>query len=58
MLERIFEVDSQIIIDLFGINNANINTLIHHFPKLKIISRGTEIKVLAREMKLMNFRRN
>lgn len=55
MLERIFEVDSQIIIDLFGINNANINTLIQHFPKLKIISRGTEIKVLGERDEINEF---
>ncbi|NLN73699.1 MAG: PhoH family protein [Bacteroidales bacterium] len=57
MLERIFEVDSQIIIDLFGINNANINTLIHHFPKLKIISRGTEIKVLGERDEINEFQK-
>ena len=31
--------------DLFGNQNSNIATLQKYFPKLKIVARGTELKV-------------
>jgi phosphate starvation-inducible PhoH-like protein len=47
MIERIFELDADQIRELNGVNNININALIDFFPKLKIINRGNEIKVLG-----------
>lgn len=48
MIERIFELDADQIRELNGVNNLNINALIEFFPKLKIINRGSEIKVLGK----------
>jgi phosphate starvation-inducible PhoH-like protein len=45
--EKIFEFESANPVDIFGVSNANIDLLKNHFPKLKIIARGGELKVLG-----------
>lgn len=47
MIEQIFELDSDQLKEINGVNNVNINRLIKAFPKLKVINRGNEIKVLG-----------
>ncbi len=47
MIERIFELDVDQIRELNGVNNVNVNALVKVFPKLKIINRGNEMKVLG-----------
>ncbi len=47
MIEQIFELDSNQLKEINGVNNANINKLIKSFPKLKVINRGNELKVLG-----------
>lgn len=55
MIERVFELDGDQIREVNGVNNININTLIRAFPKLKVINRGNELKVLGESSDILNF---
>ncbi len=48
-MEKIIEIAPQNIIDINGVNNENIELLKRIFPKIKIISRGTEIRLVGNE---------
>lgn len=52
MNERIIEIATVNPVHIFGVNDANIDQLRKHFPKLKIIARGNNIKVLGQEEEL------
>ncbi|OAB77304.1 PhoH family protein [Cochleicola gelatinilyticus] len=43
--------------DFFGLQNTNIDTLKKYFPKLKIVARGSKIKVYGDEEELEEFDR-
>jgi phosphate starvation-inducible protein PhoH and related proteins len=43
--------------DFFGLQNSNIDTLKKYFPKLKIVARGSKIKVYGEEEELEEFDR-
>lgn len=47
MNERIIDLSEINPIDLFGIQNVNIALLQKYFPKLKIVARGTVLKVFG-----------
>lgn len=49
MKEKIIEFNTENPVEIFGINNANINVLKQIFPKVKIIARGNQIIVLGTE---------
>ncbi|HYG52850.1 MAG TPA: PhoH family protein [Flavobacteriales bacterium] len=49
MGERIFEIGAINPIEIFGTNDVKLNQIRSFYPKLKIISRGTEIKVIGEE---------
>ena len=42
-------------VDLYGINNIFLNKVILHFPKLKVIARGNEIKLAGDETEIELF---
>ena len=48
-MEKIIAIAPQNIIDINGVNNENIELLRRIFPKVKIISRGTEIRLVGSE---------
>ncbi len=43
-------------IDFFGVSNVRFERIKHHFPKLKITSRGNEIRVKGDEKEIERFR--
>jgi phosphate starvation-inducible PhoH-like protein len=45
MIEKTIYLDDVDPVDFFGVNNVRFNRIRHNFPKLKITSRGGEIKV-------------
>lgn len=47
MQEKVFEFNSSNPVEIFGANNSNIALLQSYFPKLKIIARGNELRVLG-----------
>ena len=55
MNEKIFNLQSYNPLDIYGVNDVNLNLIKKNFPKLKIIARGNEIKILGREKEISLF---
>jgi len=53
--ERIIELTDISPKDFFGTHNSNIEQLKKHFPKIKIVARGTKIKIFGDEALLDEF---
>ncbi|MFZ5552572.1 MAG: PhoH family protein [Bacteroidota bacterium] len=47
MREKIFEIGAINPVDLFGVNDGKLEKIRRYFPKLKIIARGTSLKVVG-----------
>lgn len=55
MIEKSILIESVDLIDFYGVNNSKIDIIKKFFPKLKIIPRGNEIKVLGDESQISVF---
>lgn len=55
MNERLIELTEVNPSDIFGVQNANIKILKEHFPKLKIVARGSKIKAYGEKEILDEF---
>lgn len=55
MTEKNIIIDPTIALEILGANNMNINRLINAFPKLKVITRGNEIKLFGTNSELAEF---
>jgi phosphate starvation-inducible PhoH-like protein len=55
MAEKLLVVEDVDVVALYGINNANYNFIVSQFPKLKIISRGNEIRLIGDDAELERF---
>jgi phosphate starvation-inducible PhoH-like protein len=55
MSEKIINIETHHPIDIYGVNDQNLNTIRHIFPKLKIISRDNILKVIGEEAELTTF---
>ncbi|MDR0754219.1 MAG: PhoH family protein [Prevotellaceae bacterium] len=55
MAEKLLVVEDVDIVKLYGINNVNYNFIVTQFPKLKIISRGKEIRVIGDDAEIERF---
>jgi phosphate starvation-inducible protein PhoH and related proteins len=55
MTEKIFTLESVNPVELFGINDVNLEKIRRFFPKTKIISRGDVIKVMGDEAEIKLF---
>lgn len=55
MLEKLITIENVNPQFLFGVNNRNINFIKSRFPKLKIIARGNELKLIGDEAEIMAF---
>jgi len=49
MTEKTISLDSINPLEIFGVNDTNLDLLKNQFPKLKVIARGTEIKIIGDE---------
>jgi len=52
MNERLILIEGIDPLALYGVNNSIFNLISAHFPKLKIIARGDELKVLGEEREI------
>jgi phosphate starvation-inducible protein PhoH and related proteins len=57
MSERLFSLESYNPVEIYGINDRNLNLLRELFPKLRIISRGEIIKVNGDDPEIDSFTR-
>lgn len=55
MAEKILHIEAIDPIDLLGINNSRLDILKKAFPKIQIISRGHEIKMIGEELNIQEF---
>ncbi|MDR3286268.1 MAG: PhoH family protein [Prevotellaceae bacterium] len=55
MAEKLLVIEDIDIVKLYGINNVNYNFIVSQFPKLKIISRGEEIRVIGDDAEIERF---
>ncbi len=53
--ESVIEFDTSNPVAIFGVNNAHISRIKSHFPKLKILARGTQIIAKGDEDELQHF---
>jgi phosphate starvation-inducible protein PhoH and related proteins len=57
MTEKIISIESINPLEIFGVNDTNLDLLKKHFLKLKIVARGTEIKIFGNEEDILDFDR-
>lgn len=55
MPERILSLASYSPVDIYGVNDANLNMLRELFPKLKIIARGEVMKIIGNDNDITRF---
>lgn len=55
MAERYIEIENIDPREFYGTANANLERLAYHFPKLKIVARGTQMKVLGEKEEVERF---
>jgi phosphate starvation-inducible PhoH-like protein len=55
MSEKIFTIESYSGVDLYGVNDRNMDLIRSGFPRLKFIVRGEFIRVLGEEGEISNF---
>jgi len=55
MTEKIFNIESYSPVEIYGVNDTNINYIKSCFPKLKFVVRGEYIKVIGEENDIIDF---
>lgn len=55
MTERVFELESIDPVDFYGVNNSKLNIYQKFFPKVKVIGRGSTIKIMGEEQLINEF---
>ena len=55
MTDRKISIDPSDVMELYGVNNDNVQFLAQLFPQLKLIARGTELRVMGEEEQTEGF---
>jgi phosphate starvation-inducible protein PhoH and related proteins len=55
MIEKSFSLESYSPLDIYGVNDRNLKTLRDLFPKIKIIARDDQLKVMGDEQEIDQF---
>ncbi|MBP7102753.1 MAG: PhoH family protein [Bacteroidales bacterium] len=55
MIEEVIRIETKDLVDIYGVNNENIQLLRKAFPKVKLIDRGNELRVLGDEANMEEF---
>ena len=55
MIERVYILENVDLVAFYGVNNAHIQLIKTLFPKLRIVARGTVMKIIGDENDLENF---
>jgi phosphate starvation-inducible protein PhoH and related proteins len=57
MSETLIHLESYSLIDIYGVNDQHLNAIKKYFPKLKIIARGDELRVVGEESETEDFQK-
>lgn len=57
MAETLIHLDTYNLIDIYGVNDQYLNAIKKHFPRLKIIARGDELRVIGEEAQTEEFKK-
>ena len=55
MSEKVLEINSINPLDLYGANNKKLTFIKQFFPKLKIVARGNQLKLIGEEVVIQHF---
>ena len=55
MIEEVIQVNSNDLVEIYGVNNDNIELLKRAFPHLRITARGDQIRVMGQEEQIEEF---
>jgi len=55
MTEKVFSIESYSAVDIYGVNDHNLDLIKSHFPKLKFVARGETIKVMGEQSEITAF---
>lgn len=55
MIEKILYLEGVDLIDFYGSNNSKLNIIQKYFPKIRLIARGNELKVIGEDEDLIEF---
>ena len=55
MNEKIIHLENIDLVVLFGLNNKKLDKIKEHFPHLKLVSRGSHLKVLGPKDQIIYF---
>ncbi len=53
MAEKIITLDDILLVDLLGTENSNLKQVANAFPKMKIVSRGNEIRLIGSDPEII-----
>lgn len=57
MSETLIHLEPYNLIDIYGVNDQHLNTIKKYFPKLKLIARGDELRVIGEESETDDFQK-
>lgn len=57
MSETLINLETYNLIDIYGVNDQHLNIIKKYFPKLKIIARGDELRVIGEETETEDFQK-
>ena len=57
MSETFINLETYNLIDIYGVNDQHLNIIKKYFPKLKIIARGDELRVIGEETETEDFQK-
>ncbi|MDR1878950.1 MAG: PhoH family protein [Bacteroidales bacterium] len=55
MLEEIININPSDLVEIYGVNNSNIELLKHAFPHLRLVARGNQIVIKGQEKQIEEF---
>ena len=55
MIEEVINIDPKELVDIYGVNNENIELLKRSFPHIRITARGEQIRVMGQKEQIEEF---
>ena len=55
MIEEVININPKDLVDIYGVNNENIELLVRSFPHIRITARGEQIRVIGQEEQIEEF---